>query len=70
MSMHDEPVVKVTLGTIYDKLLEVDKKVDPLPAAVLDHEKRLRAIETRVYTAIGAVAVVALATPFLVRLIP
>lgn len=65
-----QPGVKVTLGAIYDKLLEVDKKVDPLPSAVADHEKRIRAIETRVYSAIGAVGFLAILTPFLTKLIP
>jgi hypothetical protein len=42
----DEPVVKVTLSRIYDTVLEIDRKVDPLPAIVADHETRLRAAET------------------------
>jgi len=41
----EQPAVRVTLATIYDKLLEVDKKVDPLPAIVLDHDARLREVE-------------------------
>lgn len=65
-----QPGVKVTLGAIYDKLLEVDKKVDPLPATVADHEKRIRAIETRVWTAVGAVGLIALMSPFISKLIP
>lgn len=53
----DQPAVKVTLGTIYEKLLEVDKKVDPLPAAVLDHEARIRSLEKHMWARMGAAAV-------------
>lgn len=65
----EQPVVKVTLATIYDKLLEVDKKVDPIPATVADHEKRIRAIETRVWSAIGAVGLMAIISPFVSQLV-
>lgn len=53
----DEPVVKVTLTTIYDKLLDVEAKVDPLPERVSDHEVRIRAIEKYLWIWIGAAAV-------------
>ena len=59
MNGDEEPVVKVTLGKIYDKLLEVDKKVDPIPAAIVDHETRLRALERQMWKWMGASAVVA-----------
>lgn len=52
----DEPVVRVTLTTIYNKLLDVEDKVDPLPAKVNDHEVRLRAIEKYLWIWIGAAA--------------
>lgn len=41
--------MKVTLGAIYDKLLDVEKKVDPIPAMVMDHEKRLRDLEVAMH---------------------
>lgn len=53
----EEPATKVTLGAIYSKLLEVDKKVDPLPAQVQDHEIRIRAIEKYLWVWIGAAGV-------------
>lgn len=43
-----QPYVKVTLDVIYNKLLEVDKKVDPVPEIVKDHGERLRKIEIQV----------------------
>lgn len=52
---YDEPAVKVTLSTIYTKLLEVDRKVDPLPAIVADQETRLRAVEVAVHDHASAV---------------
>lgn len=44
----DQPTVKVTLASIYEKLLEVDKKVDPVPELVKDHEGRIRKLEIQV----------------------
>jgi len=43
----DEPAVRITLATIYDQLVAMDKRLDPLPEKVGDHEKRLRDIEER-----------------------
>lgn len=54
----NEPVVKVTLPVIYEKLLEVDKKVDPIPSIVADHESRIRALERQVWIWLGASGVV------------
>lgn len=53
----DEPVVKVTLTTIYDKLLDVEDKVNPVPDQISDHEVRIRAIEKYLWIWIGAAAV-------------
>lgn len=55
--MSDEPSTRVTLGAIYSKLLEVDKKVDPIPEQVRDHEIRIRAIEKYLWVWIGAAGV-------------
>jgi len=44
----EQPTVKVTLASIYEKLLEVDKKVDPVPELVKDHESRIRKLEIQV----------------------
>lgn len=43
-----QPAVKVTLASIYEKLLDVDKKVDPVPELVKDHEGRIRKLEIQV----------------------
>lgn len=50
----EEPAVKVTLTTIYNKLLDVEGIVDPLPNKVNDHEVRIRAIEKYLWIWIGA----------------
>jgi uncharacterized coiled-coil protein SlyX len=39
------PFVKVTLDVIYQKLLDVDQKVNPVPEIVKDHEARIRKLE-------------------------
>ena len=54
MAEDNEPVVRVTLTTIYNKLLDVEDAVDPLPKKVEDHEVRLRAIEKYLWIWIGA----------------
>lgn len=46
--MSEPPHVVVTLDAIYETVQSIDKKVDPLPAQVADHETRLRAVETTV----------------------
>jgi hypothetical protein len=50
----EEPAVRITLGTIYGKLLEMDSKLGPLPDEVSDHEVRIRAIEKYLWIWIGA----------------
>ena len=50
----EEPTVRVTLGTIYDKLLNLEEKLAPLPDHVSDHEIRIRAIEKYLWIWIGA----------------
>lgn len=54
MSEIEEPSVRVTLGSIYTKLQEVERKVDGLPGEVSDHEIRIRAIEKYLWIWIGA----------------
>lgn len=36
-----EPAVRVTLTTIYNKLIDVENKVDPLPHRLDEHEIRI-----------------------------
>jgi hypothetical protein len=52
-----EPVVKVTLAAIYEKVLDVDRKLDPIPRAVADHETRIRALERHMWLWLGAASV-------------
>lgn len=51
------PSVKVTLEAIYDTVLSIDKKVDPIPAQIRDHEQRIRALERHGWMWLGAAAV-------------
>lgn len=54
----DEVVVRVTLRTIYETILELKGTLDPLPAKVSDHEVRIRAIEKYLWIWIGASGVI------------
>lgn len=44
----EEPSVRVTLSSIYEKLLDMDRKLDPVPGLVNDHASRLRKLEVQV----------------------
>jgi hypothetical protein len=50
--------VEVTNHQIYSKLLELDRKVDPLPLMVSDHEKRIARIERRTLQWSGGLAII------------
>lgn len=50
----DEPVVRVTLTTIYAEQLSLKGIIAPVPAQVSDHEVRIRAIEKYLWIWIGA----------------
>lgn len=50
----DEPVVRVTLTTIYTQLLTLNERIAPVPGQVADHEVRIRAIEKYLWIWIGA----------------
>lgn len=78
-----QPGVTITLTDIYDLLLEVKGKVDPLPQQVADHEVRLRKLETKpekssptaVWIGLGVSILMALITALglivtLIRVIP
>ena len=54
----EEPVVKVTLTTIYEKLLGLEEKLAPLPGHVSAPEVRIRAIEKYLWIWIGASGVI------------
>lgn len=57
---HDshEIVVKVSLTTIYAKLLDLEGLVRPMPAQQTDHESRLRIVERAQSFAAGRAGVV------------
>lgn len=54
---NEDTGVHVTLESIYLKLLDMDKKLDPLPAQAQDHETRLRALERNLWLAVGAASI-------------
>jgi hypothetical protein len=48
-----EITVKVSLTTIYAKVLDIDKKLVPLVSGFPDHEARLRLVEHRMWMLAG-----------------
>lgn len=51
------PAVRVTLDVIYETVQAIDKKVDPIPSTLRDHEARLRALERQVWMWVGAASI-------------
>jgi hypothetical protein len=58
MPHEPEPSTRITLGAIYNQLLVMDKKLDPIPQQVIDHEIRIRAIEKYLWIWIGSAGAV------------
>lgn len=52
-----EPSTRVTLGRVYDLVLELKDELTGLPRKVDDHEVRIRAIEKYLWVWIGAAGV-------------
>lgn len=53
MRADEEPAVKVTLTTIFDKLLDLEIVLNPIPARVDDHETRMRVLEKGFWKMVG-----------------
>lgn len=49
--------VRITNREIYDTLVLIDRKLEPIPSQVSDHEIRIRAIEKYLWIWIGAAGV-------------
>lgn len=75
----EEPTARITLSKVYDELREVTKTVatlaeklpnhiDATDQKISDHERRLRALETRMWAAVGGFGLLAAASPYLARL--
>ena len=52
-----DPGVRITNREIYAVVVGLDKKLDPIPGQVSDHEVRIRAIEKYLWIWIGAAGV-------------
>lgn len=52
--------VTITLEKIYDKLVELEVRLGDHPKQVDDHEKRIRALEAKVWAASGLVGIISI----------
>lgn len=57
MGIEQEPSTRVTLGRVYDLVLEMKEELSGIPRKVDDHEVRIRAIEKYLWVWIGAAGV-------------
>jgi len=75
----EEPAARITLTKVYEEVRELTKTVtmlaEKLPThteatdqKLTDHERRLRALETRMWAAVGGFGLLAAASPYLARL--
>lgn len=53
----NEPTTRVTLGAVYNLVLDLKTELSGLPRRVDDHEVRIRAIEKYLWVWIGAAGV-------------
>ncbi len=58
MSAPDEPSTRVTLGKVYDLVLELKDELSGVPARVTDHEVRLRVLEKYFWLWLGGAGAV------------
>jgi len=76
----DEPTARITLTQVYKELQHIARKVDDLNTRLpthidatekklADHERRIRALETRTLTAVGAFGLLAAASPYISQLL-
>jgi hypothetical protein len=63
---NDDGFVVVSNSQIYEKLMDIDRKVDPIPATVAKHESRITQLERRADRLFGAVALIVPATTTLI----
>lgn len=73
----EQPGFRVTLRDVYGDVQEIKEALNEIKAAIpsqatqlSDHEKRIRALEYRVWLAVGGFGLVAALSPYLSRLIP
>ena len=75
----EEPTARVTLNKVFEEVraltVTVNDLAGKLPAhtratdqKLADHERRLRALETRMWAAVGAFGLIAAVSPYLSRL--
>jgi predicted component of type VI protein secretion system len=55
-----QPSLRVTLVDIYATVLSIDKKVDPIPRRIDDHETRIRSVEQQMFKWLGASAAISI----------
>lgn len=49
--------VVITNREVYEAVVELGRKLDPLPATLTDHETRIRSLERKVWGAAGVAGV-------------
>jgi hypothetical protein len=61
------PAVRITLTDIYNELIEVKTRLGDHPKQLDDHERRIRNLEMKVWSASGLAGIVAIVITQLLR---
>lgn len=65
-----EPVVRITLTQVYQKLVEIEMRLGDHPKMLEDHEERIRNLEMRVWGFAGIGSAVAIIVSAIITKLP
>lgn len=65
-----EPVVRITLTQVYQKLVEIEMRLGDHPKMLEDHEDRIRNLEMKVWGFAGIGSAVAIIVSAIITKIP
>jgi len=65
-----EPVVRITLTQVYQKLVEIEMRLGDHPKMLEDHEGRIRNLEMKVWGFAGVGSVVAIIVSAIITKLP
>jgi len=65
-----EPVVRITLTQVYQKLVEIEMRLGDHPKMLEDHEDRIRNLEMKVWGFAGIGSAIAIVVSAIITKIP
>ena len=65
-----EPVVRITLTQVYQKLVEIEARLGDHPKMLEDHETRIRNLEMKIWGFAGGASAVAIIVSAVITKLP